>query len=131
MLQVLENRLIEPYPTRVIWVYGEWQEDNEPLRALYPHIEFVHGWRENPYDSICPDESYLLVLDDQMCESSELKQLAQLFTKGSHHRNLSIIYLVQNVNDKGNSSRTESLNAHYYVVFRNNRDASQFRVFAS
>ena len=39
--QVLENRLIEPFPTRLIWVYGEWQEDYEALRALYPHIEFV------------------------------------------------------------------------------------------
>ena len=66
-----------------------------------------------------------------MCEASDSKQLARLFTKGSHHRNLSIIYLVQNVYDKSRSSRTVSLNAHYHVVFRNRCDASQFRVFAS
>ena len=87
--------------------------------------------RESLYDSIRQDESNLLVLDDLMCEASDSKQLARLFTKGSHHRNLSIIYLVQNVYDKGRSSRTVSLNAHYHVVFRNRRDASQFRVFAS
>ena len=66
-----------------------------------------------------------------MCEASDSKQLARLFSKGVQHRNLSIIYLVQNVYDKGKSSRTLSHNAHYHVVFRNRRDASQFRVFAS
>ena len=111
--------------TRLIWVYGEWQEDYEALRALYPHIEFVHSWRESLYDSIRPDESNVLVLDDQMCEASDSKQLARLFTKGLHHRNLRIIYQVQNVYDK------ERARAHYHVVFRNRRDASQFRVFAS
>ena len=67
MRQVRENRLNEPFSTRLIWVYGEWQGDNNALRALYPHIEFVNGWRESLYDSIRLDESNLLVLDDQMC----------------------------------------------------------------
>ena len=128
---ILEHRLIVPFPSRILWVYGEWQEDYEALRALYPHIEFVHGWREQLYDTIRADETNLLVLDDQMCDASDSKQLARLFTQGSHHRNLTVIYLVQNVYDKGKSSRTVSLNAHYQVVFRNRRDASQFRVLAS
>ena len=114
----------------ILWVYGEWR-DYEALRALYPQIEFVHGWREQLYDIIPADETNLLVLDDQMCDASDSKQLARLFTQGSQHRNLTVIYLVQNVYDKGKSSRTVSLNAHYQVVFRNMRDASQFRVLAS
>ena len=73
----------------------------------------------------------MLVLDDQMCDASDSKQLARLFTQGSHHRNLTVIYFGQNVYDKGKSSRTVSLNANYQVVFRNRRDASQFRVLAS
>ena len=123
--------MIVPFPSRIIWLYGEWQDDYEALRVLYSHIEFVHGWREHLYDTIRADETNLLVLDDQMCETSDSKDLARLFTKGSHHRNLTVIYLVQNVYDKGKSSRTVSLNAHYQVVFRNRRDASQFRVLAS
>ena len=81
-------------------MYGELQKDYEALCALYPHIEFVHGWRESLYDSIRPDESNLLVRDDQMCEASDSKQLTRLFTQSLHYRNLSIIYLVQNVYDK-------------------------------
>ena len=56
--------------------------------------------------------------------------MVDLFTKGSHHRNLTVIYLVQNVYNQGKSQRTISLNSHYSVVFRNGWDASQFRTMA-
>ena len=56
--------------------------------------------------------------------------VADLFTKGTHHRNLTVIYLVQNVYNQGKSRRTKSPNSHYSVVFRNGRDASQFRTMA-
>ena len=65
-----------------------------------------------------------------MSEASDTKSLAKLFTKGSHHRNVTILYLVQNMFDQGKSSRTVSLNSHYTVVFRNLRDQSQFRTMA-
>ena len=55
---------------------------------------------------------------------------ANLFTRGSHHRNLTVIYLVQNVYNHGKCQRTISLNSHYSVVFCNGRDASQFRTMA-
>ena len=56
--------------------------------------------------------------------------MSDLFTKGSHHRNLTVIYLVQNLYNQGKSQRTISLNSQYSVVCRNNRDASQFRIMA-
>ena len=65
-----------------------------------------------------------------MSEESNTKSLANRFTKGSHHRNVTILYLVQNMFDQGKSSRTVSLNSHYAVVFRNLRDQSQFRTMA-
>ena len=37
---------------------------------------------------------------------------------------------MQNVNNQGKSEMTISLNSHYSVVFRNGRDASQFRTMA-
>ena len=53
------------------------------------------------------------------------KKITSLFTENSHHRNLSVIYVVQNLFEKGPESRTVSLNAHYMVIFKNPRDASQ------
>ena len=51
-----------------------------------------------------------------MTEAHDCQTLVKLFTKGSHHRNLTVIYIVQNVFDKGKYSRTISLNSHYHVV---------------
>jgi hypothetical protein len=128
--RILEERLIEPFPTRLLWVYGEWQSDYDEAKIIYPEIEFMNGYTDDIYDSLEPTERNLLILDDQMSEASDTKSLAKLFTKGSHHRNVTILYLVQNMFDQGKSSRTVSLNSHYTVVFRNLRDQSQFRTMA-
>ena len=98
---------------------------------MYPHIEFEHGWRDDIYDRITPDTKNLLIVDDQMEEAGSSKTLQNLFTKGSHHRNLTIMYLLQNMYNAGTSQRTVSLNTHYNVVFKNPRDARQFRCLAS
>ena len=36
----------------------------------------------------------LIVLDDLMTQSGGDRRIADLFTKGSHHQNLSVIYVV-------------------------------------
>jgi len=49
-----------------------------------------------------------------------------MFTKGSHHRIVSVVYLAQNLFPKNKSTRTMSLNAHYMVLFKHPKDATQF-----
>ena len=62
---------------------------------------------------------------------SETNQLvANIFTKISYHRNISILHLTQTLFDKNKYARTISLNAHYLVLFKNPRDASQFATLA-
>ena len=53
-----------------------------------------------------------------------------LFTRGSHHRNLSVIYIVQNLFHQGKGSRSISLNSHYLVLFKNPRDKLQILTLA-
>jgi len=119
-----------PFPTRIIWVYGEWQDDYEEARSLYPHIEFVKDWNEGIYDSINKDEKNLVIIDDQMVNAGKSTGLSDLFTKGAHHKNLTVIYLVQNIFNQSKSQRTVSLNSHYNVLFCNQRDAQQFHTLA-
>ena len=38
----------------------------------------------------------VLVFDDLMTEAKCDQRIADLFTKGSHHRNISVVYLTQN-----------------------------------
>ena len=109
--------LVDPSPTRVIWSYGEWQS---AYQSLPPYVELMEGLPSLPLQSV---EPLLLIIDDQMHDVNP--DVTRLFTKGSHHRNISVIYIVQNLFDKNKEHRTISLNAHYLIIFKNPRDNSQ------
>ena len=118
------NEIIEPPPTRIWYCYGEFQS----AFNSYPWVHFHEGLPElsdRVFDGL---ESTLIILDDLMSETNQL--VANIFTKISHHRNISILHLTQNLFDKNKYARTISLNAHYLVLFKNPRDASQFATLA-
>ena len=54
-------------------------------------------------------------------------EVADLFTKGSHHKNMSVIAVTKNVFHQSRFQRTISLNTRYMVLFKNPRDASQIQ----
>ena len=126
VLRILEEQCVQPFPTRIIWVFSKWQPEYEKARAFYPHIEFVRGWSDELYESLPHNEKNLQITDDQMTEADDSTTLSNLFTKGAHHKNLTVLYLVQNVYNISKSQRTLSLNTHYNVVLSTERDASQF-----
>ena len=84
---ILEEQLIQPFATRIIWVYSEWQPDYDMIRERYPGIEFEEELRDEIFDSLSPGKRNILVLDDQIAVASSSKSVADLFTKGSHHKN--------------------------------------------
>ena len=65
-----------------------------------------------------------------MDQSGGDKRIANLFTKGSHRRNLSVIHIVQNIFDKSKETRNISLNTHYIVLFKSPRDKQQVLILA-
>ena len=67
----------------------------------------------------------ILVFDDLMTEAKCDQRVADLFTKGSHHRNISIVYLTQNLFPQGKACRDISLNTKYMVLFNNSIDRQQ------
>ncbi|KAF4522357.1 hypothetical protein B566_EDAN011077, partial [Ephemera danica] len=70
----------------------------------------------------------IIIIDDFMRESSH--KVVDIFTKGSHHRNLSVMFITQNIFHQSKGSRDMSLNAHYIVMFKNPRDKSQIFHFS-
>ena len=68
------------------------------MLVAMPHIEFVKGIptaleQDSYFDA---NKRNLIVFDDQMIDASKDKRIVTLFTRGSHHRNQSVIYIVQN-----------------------------------
>jgi len=68
----------------------------------------------------------LIIIDDLMSESSG-SDIAKLFTKGSHHRNISLFFVMQNFFHQSKEIRTITLNAHYVIWFKNPRDTQQIK----
>jgi hypothetical protein len=89
-----------------------------------------------PYQTHMPNG--LVIIDDFMTEAGDKvktrsqtqnssNSIVNLFTKGSHHRNLSVLFLCQNLFYRGgqNYMRDVNLNAHYIFAFKNPRDRTQ------
>jgi hypothetical protein len=115
------SEMMDPVPEEVIWCYGEWQSGYQQLRGVV--TTFVEGLPEVGQWQAGDNKSRLVIIDDLMAETDD--RVTKLFTKGSHHRNLSVMLIVQNLFGKNKEQRTISLNSHYLVLFKNPRDASQ------
>ena len=113
------------FPDRIVWFYSEFQPTYSQLLALYPQIELVQGIPDDVCDMFDAQTTNLCVIDDLLQECAGNKNVANLFTKTSHHRNLSVIFITQNMFFQGKESRTISLNSHYMCLFRCPRDMSQ------
>lgn len=110
---------------KICWAYGVWQKgynDFDKKISLHEGL---------------PDEQYLLsnkiniiVIDDLMNELGDNFQLVNLFTKGSHHLNISVFFIVQNIFHKSKYMRNISLNCHYLLLMKNPRDRSQIMCLA-
>ena len=122
MLDNLEE-LFYPVPTKILYCYGEHQKEFDDLSQRLPNIEFVDGFPNDLYASVEGHNKSLVILDDLMSQCSNDTRVSDLFTRGSHHRGISVFFLTQNLFPPGKLSRTISLNSHYMIVFRNPRDS--------
>ena len=126
---VLEQRMIHPFPVRIVLVFGEWQREYDLMRSKIAEIEFVKGpMSDDLYESFDADKANMLILDDQMTEAGNSNNLEEYFVQGSHHRNLTIVFIVQNIFGKGKAMRTSTLNANYLVLYKTPRDRNQVAI---
>ena len=65
-----------------------------------------------------------------MTEAKCDPRVADLFSKGRHHRNLSVVYLTQNLFPQGRACRDIALNTQYLVLFNNPVDRQQVATLA-
>ena len=115
------RHMINPKIEHVLYCYGVY---NRAVLALQEKgVETIFGL---PTEAQIRERKkpLLLILDDLMMEAkSEFMDL--LFTRGSHHWGVSIIFLTQNMFEK--SLKTARNNAHYLVLLRNPSGQLQIR----
>jgi hypothetical protein len=112
--------MIDVNIVEVIWCYAEWQSMYTTIKDK--RVRFHEGLVDA--SDIKPNTgARLVIIDDMMREADG--RVVDLFSKGSHHRSLSVIFITQNLFHQGKGSRDMSLNSHYVVCFKNPRDRAQ------
>ena len=130
--EVLRCSLIDPSPQYILWCFGQWKRLYEDLRREIPNITFIRDIPDHLNDDsfVDAEKRHLIVFDDLMTEAKCDQRVADLFTKGSHHRNLLVICLTQNLFPQGKSCRDIALSTQYLVLFNNPMDRQQVATLA-
>ena len=116
------NEMVDEQFFEIIYCLPE----DQPVEKYFSRFRVIRGV---PDISIFADlKPRLVVIDDLMRETNS--DVVDLFTKGSHHFNVSIMYVTQNIFNQGKGRRTISLNAHYIVAFKNPRDRIQIQTLS-
>ena len=117
--------------SKIMLCYNVWQNTYEDLKSKMPDIQFYKGLpNANDIEEWGASKQHkILVMDDLMMEAANNLEVVNLFCVGSHHMNITVIHLVQNLFAKGRIMKSLSLNCHYFILFRNNRDQLQYHTF--
>ena len=119
---------IDKQNLNVLWCYGQMQE---LYKKDIPNVStnYISGKpTETSFELYKPD---IIVFDDLMDELKNDENISNFFTRGSHHRNISVIYIVQNLFNQGKCMRNISLNCHYMIIMKGIRSAQQISVLGS
>lgn len=116
------NRLIDKYIEEVVYCLPEGQivDQTIPYTKLHRGVPDISMFKDL--------KPRILILDDLL--SSVDAAVVELFIRGSHHYNLSVMFVVQNLFSKNKGVRDISLNSHVIVLFSNPRDKQQIQTLA-
>ena len=129
-MRLLKERhdLIQPTIDSILFCYSQWQPSYDELKKTVPSVHFHQGPPSlKTMESL---QNGILVLDDLMEEVIKDINIMNMFIVGSHHKSISVLFLMQNIFQKGPHSRTISINTQYMTLFKNARDQTQIRILA-
>ena len=115
--------MFDPPPKKVLYCYGVWQPAFENVNAIFhedlPTTDYL--------DKFADGRHCLVILDDLMDRVVKSEDIQRLSVRGSHHKNITVIYVNQNMFHQGKCARSISINSHFLVMFQNPRDFSQIQ----
>lgn len=105
---------------RVMWCYGQWQNCYDDQVSDFVHLEYHEGVpSQDTLETMMPD---IVILDDLMFEVAADNRVAKIFTMFSHHNDISVIFITQNLTCKGKGIIEINRNTMYTILFKNSRD---------
>ena len=130
---ILREKSISPWPI-VRYVFTDKQSDTfENWKREDLITDYFIGLDKDRLNRLTEnsntDQPQLIIIDDLMSEASKSDILPNLFSRGSHHSNTSVIFITQDLYS-GPKLKTCKQNTHYLVYF-NNPANDQLSLFTS
>ena len=119
VLKIVEQKLIEPMPEKIFYLYGSHQPFMDDWKS--PKITFIKGLNLEVVDQYSGPK--LLIIDDLILELN--RDLAQHFIAGSHHKQTTTIFITHSLYLNNELYRLISNNSQYILLFKNKRNFSQ------
>lgn len=115
-------------PHKILYCFGVWQDLFDKMQSTIANITFHEGVPSySLLEEFADGNHNIIILDDLMADCVKNQDVADLFSRGSHHKKFSILFINQNMFCQGKNARTISLNCHYIILFQNLRDQSQIQ----
>lgn len=114
-------------PDRIMYCYGIHQPLYDVMESDFPNLITKQGLptREEIKEFTKDRKHRLIIIDDLAHQLLNNSEMELLFTQGCHHRRISVIFMTQNLFQRGSESRTIALNTYYIVLMKNVRDTAQ------
>lgn len=131
----LLSNLKQLFNTNITNVYIFYVYDQDLYRKIREisniQVKFVKNISEDVINEILSTNlnPKLFIFDDLMTDLNNT--ILNLFCRGAHHTNTSIIAVMQNLFFAGKHQRTINLNSQYIILFKSPRDLRQINVFAN
>ena len=132
IFNLLENvgEMFTKTPIKIYYFYSVWQDLFDKCKIK--NLNFIKKIPdENIIEDMTDGSHHLLIIDDLQIAALNDGFIANLFTRESHHRNLSVILILQNSFHQGKYARDISLNAHYFILFKYPRDKNQIKILGN
>lgn len=128
-LQNLKEMFENEVPKKVLYCYGIYQVLFDQIEKEFDFISFHEGipTKETVFSLPAPS---MIILDDLSHIVSQNTDMELLFSQISHHRNISICFMKNNLFYQGKNARTITLNTNIYVLMKNPADVSQVKTLA-
>ena len=132
--KICQERLIEPFPSRIQWHFpaGTEQSLHDELLQTVPNLSLRIGlpdFNDGEFIRNCHDT--LLIIDDLLFEINNKDMgLAKFFSIHSHHSACSVVLLTQTLFFDNKQFRLAALNTRYLILFKSHRFAAQISLLA-
>ena len=121
------NDLYNKPVKKILYAYTAYQPMFDEKEKELGNITFHKGPPSEQYidDFVSEGGHNIIVLDDMQSIVTASREMEHLFTVSSHHKCISVLFLVQNIFTSGKYARSLALQAHYLIALKSMRDRSQ------